>query len=81
MTTLPHRARIGLAELRYYAFDSTETADPLFYLLFKTPGGLGIAYIGLIVFLFLILRGQTIRQATSSGGNAPARQFRGMSLP
>ena len=58
MTTLPHRARIGLAESRYYAFDSTETADPLFYLLFKTPGGLGVAYIGLIVFLFLILRGQ-----------------------
>ena len=58
MTTLPHRARIGLAELRYYAFDSTETADPLFYLLFKTPGGLGIVYIGLIVFLFLILRGR-----------------------
>ena len=58
MTTLPHRARIGLAELRYYAFDSTETADPLFYLLFKTPGGLGLVYIGLIVFLFLILRGR-----------------------
>ena len=58
MTTLPHRARIGLAESRYYAFDSTETADPLFYLLFKTPGGLGIVYIGLIVFLFLILRGR-----------------------
>ena len=58
MTTLPDRARIGLAELRYYTFDSTETADPLFYLLFKTPGGLGIVYIGLIVFLFLILRGR-----------------------
>lgn len=58
MTTLPHRARIGLAEFRYYTFDSTETADPLFYLLFKTPGGLGIVYIGLIVFLFLILRGR-----------------------
>ena len=58
MTTLPDRARIGLAESRYYAFDPTETADPLFYLLFKTPGGLGIVYIGLIVFLFLILRGR-----------------------
>ena len=58
MTTLPHRARIGLAESRYYAFDSTETADPLFYLLFKTAGGLGVVYIGLIVFLFLILRGR-----------------------
>ena len=58
LTTLPNRARIGLAEWRYYAFDSTEPADPLFYLLFKTPGGLGIAYIGLIVFLFLILRGR-----------------------
>lgn len=58
LTTLPHRARIGLAEWHYYAFDSTETADPLFYLLFKTPGGLGLAYIGLVVFLFLILRGR-----------------------
>ena len=58
MTTLTHRARIGLAESRYYTFDSTETADPMFYLLFKTPGGLGIVYIGLIVFLFLILRGR-----------------------
>ena len=58
LATLPQRARIGLAELDYYAFDSTETADPLFYLLFKTPGGLGIVYIGLIVFLFLILRGR-----------------------
>ena len=58
MTTLPHRARIGLAELRYYTFDSAETADPLFYLLFKTPGGLGFVYIGVIVFLFLILRGR-----------------------
>lgn len=58
MMTLPPRARIGLAELRYYAFGSTETADPLSYLLFKTPGGLGIVYVGLIVFLFLILRGR-----------------------
>ena len=58
MTTLPDRARIGLAESRYYAFDSPEIADPLFYLLFKTAGGLGIVYIGLIVFLFLILRGR-----------------------
>ncbi len=58
MTTLPHRARIGLAELDYYTFDSTETADPMFYLLFNTPGGLGFVYIGLIVFLFLILRGR-----------------------
>ena len=58
LTTLPHRARIGLAELRYYTFDSTETADPLSYLLFKTPGGLGLVYLGLIVFLFLILRGR-----------------------
>lgn len=58
LTTLPQQARIGLAELDYYAFDSTETTDPLFYLLFKTPGGLGIVYIGLIIFLFLILRGR-----------------------
>lgn len=58
LTTLPHRARIGLAELHYYTFDSTQTADPLSYLLFKTSGGLGLVYLGLIVFLFLILRGR-----------------------
>ncbi len=58
MATLPRRARIGLAESRYYAFGSTDAVNPLIYLLFKTPGGLGVVYIGLIVFLFLILRGR-----------------------
>ncbi len=58
MTTLPRRARIGLAESRYYAFGSTDAADPLIHLLFKTPVGLGIVYVGLIIFLFLVLRGK-----------------------
>ena len=58
MTTLPRRARIGLAEYRNYPFRQTHSADPPIHLLFKTPVGLGVVYIGLIVFLFLVLRGK-----------------------
>ena len=58
MTTLPSRARIGLAESHYYAFGSIDATNPLIHLLFKTPVGLGVTYIGLIIFLFLILRGK-----------------------
>ena len=58
MSTLPRRAHIGLAESRYYAYGSTDTANPLIHLLFKTPVGLSVFYIGLIIFLFLILRGR-----------------------
>ncbi len=58
MTTLPHQARVGLAESYYYAADSASAEDPLMYLLFGTAGGLGVVYIGGIVFLFLILRGR-----------------------
>ncbi len=58
MTTLPRRARIGLAESHYYAFGSIDATNPLIHLLFKTPVGLGVTYIGLIIFLFLILRGK-----------------------
>lgn len=57
MTTLPHRARVGLAEGYYYA-EGSASVDPLMHLLFKTAGGLGVVYIGVIVFLFLILRGR-----------------------
>ena len=58
MTIFPHRARIGLAEDYYYAVGSASEANPLMYLLFNTAGGLGVVYIGVIVFLFLILRGR-----------------------
>ena len=58
MTTFPHRARIGLAEDYYYAVGSASEANPVMYLLFNTAGGLGVVYIGVIVFLFLILRGR-----------------------
>ena len=58
MTTFPHRARIGLAEDYYYAVGSASEANPVIYLLFNTAGGLGVVYIGVIVFLFLILRGR-----------------------
>ena len=58
MTTFPHRARVGLAEDYYYAVGSASEANPLMYLLFNTAGGLGVVYSGVIVFLFLILRGR-----------------------
>ena len=58
MATLPHRARVGLAEDYYYAVGTASPANPLTYLLFNTSGGLGVVYIGAIVFLFLILRGR-----------------------
>ena len=58
LTTLPRRARIGLAEYRYYPFRPTHSAAPPIHLLFKTPVGLGVLYIGLIVFVFLVLRGR-----------------------
>ena len=58
MTTFPRRARVGLAQKYYYAAGSASEADPLTYLLFNTSGGLGVVYIGAIVFLFLILRGR-----------------------
>ncbi len=58
MSTLPRKARIGLAEVRYYSSSSTSTTDPLMFLLFRTPGGWAAVYIGLTLFMFLILRGQ-----------------------
>ena len=58
MTTLPNRARVGLAQSHYYAAGSASPANPLTYLLFNTSGGLGVVYTGGIVFLFLILRGR-----------------------
>lgn len=58
MTTFPRRARVGLAQEYYYAAGSASEANPLMYLLFNTAGGLGVVYIGSIVFLFLILRGR-----------------------
>ena len=58
MTTFPHRARVGLAQEYYYAVGSAAEANPLMYLLFNTAGGLGVVYVGAIVFLFLILRGR-----------------------
>lgn len=56
-TTFPRRARVGVAEDYYYAVGSG-AANPLMHLLFNTAGGLGVVYIGVIVFLFLILRGR-----------------------
>ena len=58
MTTFPRRARVGLAVDYYYSAGSASEANPLMHLLFKTAGGLGVIYIGVIVFLFLILRGR-----------------------
>ena len=67
MTTFPHRARVGLAEDYYYAVGSASEANPLMYLLFNTAGGLGVVYSGVIVFLFLILRGRRFGKPLAVG--------------
>ena len=57
MTTLPHKARIGLAEGRYYTLE-TKPPDPFVAFVFRTPGGLGAVYICLTLFIFFVLRGR-----------------------
>ena len=57
MSTLPHNARIGFAERRYYTLE-TKPPDPFVALLFRTPGGLAAIYICLTLFIFLVLRGR-----------------------
>ena len=58
MSTIPRKARIGLAEYRYYGTGTVHSSDPLLALLFQTPGGLGILYLGMALFVFLMLRGR-----------------------
>lgn len=59
MSTLPHNARIGLAEWGYYTVESKKrSSDPFAVLVFGTPGGLGAVYICLTLFVFLMLRGR-----------------------
>ncbi len=58
MSTVPRKARIGLAEYRYYGTGAANSPDPLIALLFETPGGLGVLYIGITFFVFLMLRGR-----------------------
>lgn len=57
MSTLPRRARIGLAEERYYTVD-TKRLEPFTALMFGTTFGLGAVYICLTLFIFLVLRGR-----------------------
>ena len=57
MTTLPRKARIGLAEARYYTRE-TKPPDPFIAFVFRTPGGLAAVYICLTLFVFLVLRGR-----------------------
>ncbi len=57
MSTLPHKARIGLAVRRYYTVE-TKPPNPFAALLFRTPGGLAAMYICLTLFVFLTLRGR-----------------------
>ena len=57
MSTLPHKARIGLAEWRYYTLE-TKPSDPFVAFVFRTPGGLAAVYICLTLFIFFLLRGR-----------------------
>ena len=58
MSTVPRKARIGLAEYRYAGTRAVHSSNPLIALLFETPGGLGILYLGITLFVFLMLRGR-----------------------
>ena len=57
MSTLPHNARIGLAEKRYYTLE-TRPPNPFAALVFGTRGGLAAVYICMTLFVFLMLRGR-----------------------
>lgn len=57
MSTLPHKARIGLAVRRYYTVE-TKPPNPFAALLFRTPGGLAAMFICLTLFVFIALRGR-----------------------
>ena len=57
MSTLPHKARIGLAVGRYYTIE-TKPPNPFAALLFRTPGGLAALFICLTLFVFIALRGR-----------------------
>ena len=57
MSTLPHKARIGLADRRYYTLE-TKPPNAFVAFVFGTPGGLGAVYICLTLFIFLVLRGR-----------------------
>ena len=57
MSTLPNKARIGLAVGRYYTIE-TKPPNPFAALLFRTPGGLAAMFICLTLFVFIALRGR-----------------------
>ncbi len=57
MSTLPNRARIGLAQLMYFT-DESKPPNAFVELVFKTPGGLTAVYVCLILYIFLTLRGR-----------------------
>ena len=56
-STFPHKARIGLADGRYYTLE-TKPPNPFVAFVFRTPGGLAAVYICLTLFVFLMLRGR-----------------------
>ncbi len=57
MSTLPRRARIGLAEEDYYTQESIPS-NSFVNFIFKTSTGLSAVYLCLILFIFLTLRGK-----------------------
>ena len=57
MSTLPRKARIGLAEKKYYTAE-TKPPNPFAALVFGTRGGLAAVYICITLFVFLVLRGR-----------------------
>ena len=57
MSTLPNKARIGLAQSIYFT-DESKPPNAFIEIVFKTPGGLAAVYVCLILYIFLTLRGR-----------------------
>lgn len=68
MSTLPSKARIGLAEGNYYA-QSVTPSSAFINFVFKTPWGLAAVYICLILFVFMSLRGRRFGQPLDARQN------------
>ena len=68
MSTLPRRARIGLAEGDYYTQEMTRSS-PFISFVFKTHWGLAAVYTCLILFVFMTLRGRRFGQPLDVKGN------------
>lgn len=57
MSTMPNKARVGLAQLSYFT-DESKPPNAFIELVFRSPGGLAAVYVCFILYIFLTLRGR-----------------------